>query len=194
MTRIVIAAYGSTGDIMPLTDFGSRLMGAGHDVVMTCSTDLADAVAERGISARPVDFQIDPGLDPERANPLELAMQMVKPAGMRQLGSNLLDALDDVPADVVLLSPFAELAGHAFAEARDIPSVGVRLQPISATGDFPPTLLGAWSAGSWINRGAGRLAAAGFDRMYGGVIAGFRERLGLPHCSARALRQARTAA
>ncbi|MCX5043197.1 glycosyltransferase [Aldersonia sp. NBC_00410] len=194
MTRIVIAAYGSTGDIMPLTDFGSRLTLAGHDVVMTCSTDLADAVAERGISARPVDFEIDPGLDPERENPLKLAMQLVKPAGMRQLGNNLLDALEDVRADVVLLSPFAELAGHAFAEARGIPSVGVRLQPVSATGDFPPTLLGSWSAGSWVNRGAGRLAAAGFDRMYGGVIAGFRERLGLAHRSQGTSRRARTQA
>ena len=70
---------------------------------------------------------------------------------MRQLGSNLLAAMSDTPADIVLLTPFAELAGHPFAEARGIPSLGLRLQPMSATGDFPPSLLGAWSAGRVVN-------------------------------------------
>ena len=77
--------------------------------------------------------------------------------------------------------------------ARGIPSLGLRLQPMSATGDFPPSLLGAWSAGRVVNRAAGRSAARWFDRIYRTPLAGFRAELGLPRRSARSLRNARTA-
>jgi len=92
-----------------------------------------------------------------------------------------------------MLSPLVELVGHPLAEARDIPSVGVRLQPLSTTADRPPALFGAWSAGSWVNRTTGRLATATMDRLYAKTVAGFRDRLGLPPIPARALRRRRSA-
>lgn len=196
MAHIAIAAYGSRGDLLPLTDFGVRLLDRGHTVTMTTTGDLADDIAAVGLATRIVDFHLDgpdSPTDPE-ANPLRAAAQMVIPKGMRQLGTQLLAALDDVEADIVLLSPFAEPAGHAFAEARAIPSAGIRLQPMSTTAEFPPSLMGAWSAGRMLNRSAGRLAAATLDRLYDSTIRGFREQLGLPTASARRLRQARTAA
>ncbi|WHU47108.1 glycosyltransferase [Gordonia sp. L191] len=194
MADILIAAYGSRGDIMPLTDIGCRLRDAGHHVVLTTNTDLADEVRACGLDAKPVDFYIDSAIDPDSTDPRKLAMQMVKPAGMRQLGRNLLAAVDDVPADIVLLTPFAELAGHPLAEARGIPSVGLRLQPLSATGSYPPSLLGTSSAGKFVNRAVGRSAGRWFDRIYRGVLADLRTDLGLPRRSARSLRNARTAA
>ncbi|MEV6561599.1 glycosyltransferase [Nocardia sp. NPDC051756] len=192
MARIVIAAYGSRGDIVPLTAFGCRLRNAGHEVVLTATPDLVDEITGCGLRAVAVDFELEHELDEE--NPLKAAKEMVLPKGMRKLGENLLAALHDVPADVLLLSPFAELAGHPLAEARNIPSIGVRLQPISTTAAFPPSLVGAWSAGSVLNRSAGRFATAMFDRMYGKTIAGFREQLGLPSVPQRTLRRRRTAA
>jgi sterol 3beta-glucosyltransferase len=36
MSRIVIAAIGSRGDVAPLTGIGVRLRDAGHDVVRGC--------------------------------------------------------------------------------------------------------------------------------------------------------------
>ncbi|MFI7000427.1 glycosyltransferase [Nocardia sp. NPDC050175] len=190
MARIVIAAYGSRGDIVPLTDIGCRLRNAGHDVVLTATPDLVDEIVGCGLQAVPVDFELEHELDEE--NPLRAAKEMVLPKGMRKLGENFLAALRDVPADVLLLSPFAELVGHPLAEARNIPSIGVRLQPISTTAAFPPSLLGAWSAGPVLNRGAGRFATALFDRMYGKTIAGFRDQLGLPTVPQRTLRRQRT--
>ncbi len=194
MARIVIAAFGSRGDLVPLTDFGCRLRDAGHEVLLTATPDLVEEIAGCGLRTRPVDFELEGDRDAAMENPLKAAMQMVLPKGMRQLGENLLAALQDEPADVLLLSPFAELAGHPLAEARDIPSIGVRLQPMSTTADFPPTLLGAWSAGSFLSRSAGRFATAMFDRMYGKTIAGFRNQLGLPGRSQRSLRRQRTKA
>ncbi|GAB18544.1 putative glycosyltransferase [Gordonia effusa NBRC 100432] len=194
MADIIIAAYGSRGDILPLTDFGTRLSRAGHRVVMTAPPDLADEGRHLGIDLRPIDFQFDDEIDVSKIDPLKAARQMVMPKGMKQLGDNILDALVDVPADLVVLSPFAELAGHPFAESRGIPAIGARLQPISATRDHPPTLAGAWSAGGFLNRQAGRNAASWIDRMYGKTIADFRERLDLPGKSARMMRRERTSA
>lgn len=192
MADILIAAYGSRGDIMPLADIGLRLRDAGHRTVLTTNADLVDEVEELGLTARGVPFDLDDdgGGEPSLAD----ALQLVRPAGMRRLGANLLAAVDDVPADAVLLSPFAELAGHALAEARGVPSLGLRLQPLSTTAAYPPSLSGAWTAGAMLNRAAGRLAAGTVDRVYGGVSAGFRADLGLSARSARAQRRARTAA
>lgn len=194
MSDIVIATYGSRGDILPLTDFAVRLQRSGHRVVMTSPPEFAGDLTERGIEVRTIDFHLDTELDPDELDPLKAARAMVMPKGMKQLGDNLLDALADVPADLVVLSPFAELAGHPFAESRRIPSIGARLQPLSATGHYPPTLAGAWSAGSFVNRRVGGLAASTVDRLYGTTIASFRKRLKLDATSARTMRRDRTAA
>lgn len=194
MAQIAIAAFGSRGDLVPLTDFALRLREAGHDVVMTVTSDLVEEITACGLHTRTVDFELDHELDHELDpnKPLEAAREMLLPKGMLKLGENLLAALADVPADVLLLSPFAELAGHPFAEARGIPSIGVRLQPVSTTAAFPPSLLGAWSGGPAINRAAGHVGTAMFDQIYGNTVAGFRDRLGLPTRSKRALRRQRT--
>jgi UDP:flavonoid glycosyltransferase YjiC (YdhE family) len=194
VARIVIAAFGSRGDVVPLTDIGCRVQEAGHEVVLAAPTMFADLISGCGLQFRSFDIELDGSHDLTDANPLKLAMQLVSPKGMRATGEALLTALHDVPADVLLLSPFAELAGHPLAEARDIPSMGVRMQPVSTTAAHPPALLGSWSAGSITNRTAGRLATSMFDAMYGKTIAGFREQLGLPPLSTRALRRRRTEA
>ena len=193
MARIVIAAFGTRGDALPLTDIGCRLQEAGHEVTMAAPTEFADLISGCGLTSHPLDVEF--GIDAEdlaEANPLKLAWKAISPKGMRATGESLLAALHDVPADALLLSPFAELAGHPLAEARGIPSVGVRMQPLSTTATHPPAILGAWSAGSVLNRAAGRRATALFDRVYGKTINGFREQLGLPAMSARTERQRRT--
>lgn len=185
MAHVLIATYGSRGDTMPLAGAGLRLQAAGHRVTLTTNTELADEAAGLGLDARPIPLDLgDPGDEPS----LRDAMKLVLPAGIRQLSRNLLDAVDGVPADVVLMTPFAEPAGQALAEARSIPALAMRLQPISATRAYPPSLLGAWSAGGAINLAAGRLTERTVDRMYAGVIAGLRRDLGLPKRSARRLR------
>ncbi|NMD54320.1 MULTISPECIES: glycosyltransferase [Tsukamurella] len=191
MAHVLIATYGSRGDTMPLTGVGLRLQAAGHRVTITTNTDLAEEAAALGLGALAIPLDLGgPDGEPSLAD----ALQLVRPGGIRQLSRNLLDAVEDVPADAVLMSPFAEPAMHAFAEARGIPSLGVRFQPLSATRAYPPSLIGSWSAGGGINRAAGRLAERTVDRMYGGVVADLRRDLGLPKRSARRLRRDRSEA
>lgn len=173
MAKIVIAAFGTRGDVAPLTGIGRRLAGAGHEVTMTAPAMFAGLVTGSGLRHLAHDPRLDGGAIPA-------ALKFFSPAGMRATGEALLDVLREEPMDALLLSPFTELAGRPLAEARKIPSIGVRLQPLSATGDFPPSILGAWSAGPSINRAAGRLTRAAIDRMSARTVAGFRARLGLP--------------
>jgi UDP:flavonoid glycosyltransferase YjiC (YdhE family) len=170
MAKVVIAAFGSYGDVVPLTDIGCRLREAGHEVTVTSMSGfgLGEAITGCGLRALPIDFEI------------RGFVQLLTPAGIRTIGGTLLATLRDEPVDVLMLAPFCELAGHALAEARNIPSIGVRMQPLSTTAAYPPSLLGAWSGGPMLNRAAGRFAAAAIDRVYGKPVAAFRDQLGLP--------------
>jgi sterol 3beta-glucosyltransferase len=192
MSRMLIVAIGSRGDVAPLTGVGVRLQEAGHDVVIAAYAPFADLITACGLGFRelPSDFGNDDGLGD--VNPVKGLAAFLAPSGMRAMGEGVLAALRDEPADVLLLSPFSEFAGHALAEAKGIPALGVRLQPLSATAAYPPAVLGAWSAGSFGNRFTSDAGAWLLDRFYGGVIAGFRRDLSLPRVSARALRKART--
>lgn len=193
MATVLIAAYGSRGDIMPLTDIGCRLRDAGHRVVLTSNGELDDEVRATGLETRGISFDVDRDLETGEEDALKVALQVVKPAGIRRLGNSFLDVVADLEPDLVMLTPFTELPGHALAEAHGIPTLGLRFQPMSATRAYPPSLLGARSLGGPGNRAVGNLAAAAVDRVYGGAVADFRRRLGLPVQSARALRRTRTA-
>ncbi|SHT79797.1 glycosyltransferase [Mycobacteroides abscessus] len=193
MADIVIAALGSHGDVAPLTGVGVRLQQAGHRVTVTAYERFASLVRNCGIGFRGV-FEPRESSDEADVDVTRALFQFLAPQGMRSLGTALLTALQDTPADILLLSPFSELAGHPLAEAKGIPSAGIRFQPYSATADFPPATLGGWSAGPTGNRLASRAGAELIDRLYGGVTAGFRRDFGLPKVSARRLREQRTKA
>ncbi len=194
MSRVVIIAVGSRGDVAPLTGVGVALQQVGHSVSIAAYTPFAPMITGCGLDFRelPADLQLD--ADGAEVQPMKGLAAFASPTGMRALGRDILAAVAEEPADIALLSPFAEMAGHPWAESKNIPSVGVRLQPLSASGQYPPTFLGAWSAGPTINRAAARAGASLVDRTYGRVVADFRRELGLPRTPAHALRKQRTAA
>ncbi|MGK2869581.1 MAG: glycosyltransferase, partial [Mycobacterium sp.] len=194
MSTVAIAAIGSRGDVAPLTGLGAALQQAGHRVIIAAYTPFAELVTAAGCAFQDMPADFSPGADHADARSKDVFAAMFAPRGQRDTGQLLLDALTDVDADILLIPPLAELAGHALAEAAGIPSVGLRLQPLSATADYPPSLLGAWSLGSWGNRAAATAAALTIDHLYGRVVAHFRRELGLPKSSARTLRRRRTRA
>lgn len=191
MARIVIAALGSHGDVAPLTGVGIRLHRAGHYVTLAAYDRFKSLVTDCGLDFRGVAEPGAPTGDAD-VNVTRGLAEFLAPRGMRALGSALLTAIQDAPADILLLSPFSELAGHPLAEAKDIPSAGIRFQPFSATAEFPPAALGAWSAGPAGNRRASHAGAWLVDHLYGGVVARFRRDLGLSKISAGKLREIRS--
>ncbi|WP_330182760.1 glycosyltransferase [Nocardia sp. NBC_01503] len=193
MSRIVIAGIGSRGDVAPLTGLGVRLQQAGHEVVLAGHESFAELIEGCGLRFRLMELNF--GFEGDYA---EIQRRTVSafntPAGFRVIGQGLLAALRDEPADLLLLTPYAEFAGHPFAEATGIPTIGLRLQPTCATAEYPPAVAGVWSLGPYGNRWAADIGAWLVDRRYGAVIGEFRQFLGLPKVSARELRRRRTAA
>ncbi|OBJ96208.1 sterol 3-beta-glucosyltransferase [Mycolicibacterium fortuitum] len=198
MSTIAIVAIGSQGDVAPLTGVGLGLQQAGHRVIMVAYQAFADLVTGCGLEFRGVaDDLADAPADLADISPRQAAKAMaafLSPRGMQVLGDRVLAAVRDDPVDLLLLSPFAELVGHPLADALAVPRIGVRLQPISATADHPPALLGAWTAGRYGNRVAARVSEALVDALYGKAVNHFRAQLGLPAAAARSLRRRRTEA
>ncbi|WP_029107122.1 glycosyltransferase [Mycobacterium sp. URHD0025] len=198
MATIAIIAIGSRGDVAPLTGVGVRLQQVGHRVIMVAYQAFTDLVTGCGLAFRGVDDHLDGAAtdlgDVSARDAAKAMAAYFSPRGMRALGNDVIAAVDGEPLDALLLSPFAELAGHPLAEALGIPSIGVRLQPFSATADYPPAVLGAWSAGRHGNVAAARFGESMIDMLYGNTVNDFRARLGLPKASARTLRRRRTEA
>jgi sterol 3beta-glucosyltransferase len=192
MSAVVIIAVGSRGDVAPLTGVGVALQRAGHQVSIAAYTPFADMITNCGLAFRELPAELEIASDGAEVAPMKGLAAFASPAGMRALGNDVLAAVADEPADILLVSPFAEMAGHPLAEATGIPSLGVRLQPLSATASHPPAVLGSWSGGAVANRLAAGAGAWLVDRLYGRVVAGFRRELGLPRTSARTLRSRRT--
>lgn len=194
MSRVLIIAVGSRGDVTPLTGVGVALQQAGHEAAIAAYTPFGDMISSCGLEFRELPADLQLAADGAEVSPVKGLAAFASPKGMRALGNDILAAVADEPADILLLSPFAELVGHPLAEFKAIPSLGVRLQPLSATAQYPPAVMGAWSAGSFGNRAAANAGAKLVDGLYGGVVADFRRQLGLPRMSAGHLRRRRTAA
>ncbi|MGW4404720.1 glycosyltransferase [Nonomuraea sp. NPDC004702] len=179
--RVLIVGVGTRGDVAPYAGLGTRLREAGHEVVIAAHEPYAELVTEAGLGYVPL-----PG-DPLRALTGRLSISAFK-----EYSEQLVEGLAGLAgqeADLLLLG-VAGAPGCHVAEAMGVPSMGVHLQPVDPTGDFPPVMsLFQRSLGRWGNRRAARLAfespAAG--PLLAGLGTKMRARLGLPPMTPRAL-------
>lgn len=185
MTTIVIAAFGSRGDVAPYTGLARRLADDGYRLAIAAQQPYREL-----ISANRFEFRSLPG-DTEQATKTSPAASAfvdggrMRPSGrlldqmrsdMRELGVALIEAAAD--ADLLLLPAVAATVGYHVAEGLGIPSAGVFLQPTAPTGYFPPSVLSAKTFGRWGNRALGRIGALG-EKAYVPVINELRTSLGL---------------
>ncbi|WP_326552970.1 glycosyltransferase [Micromonospora sp. NBC_01813] len=199
--RVEIVTAGSRGDVAPYTGLGQALRAAGHQVTLTTHDNFTDLVTGAGLDFRPL-----PG-DPYAAQRTTDGQRLHRHGGslrgtveFARQGRRYLDALGDglldvgVDADLLLLATTTAPLGYSVAQRRGIPSIGVFLQPVAPTGDFPPVLLGDRSWGRRGNRLLGLAGAAVSARAYDRASRRLRRRLGLPPVSlARLLAQAERA-
>lgn len=123
-----------------------------------------------------------------RAELLRVAADFV-----RRLAPGLVDAARP-GADLLLLSTSTAPLGWHVAEALGAPSMGLYLQPVAPTGEFPPAVGPTRSLGRWGNRAAGRLALRVVDRIHADAVRELRRGLALPAATGRAVRREREAA
>ncbi|MCG6497782.1 glycosyltransferase [Kitasatospora sp. A2-31] len=211
--KILIAAAGSYGDVAPYTGLGVGLREAGHDVALAAPEAFATLVGDSGLDFRPLpaDPRVDPRADPRAHTEVDApgvaagVRAAPTPSGPATRRSSLLakaaafvdrlgDGLADAAApgaDLLLLSTTTAPLGWHLAEAMNVPSLGVYLQPTLPTGEFPPVVGSARSLGRWGNRAAGALGQRVVDRLHADAARRLRARLGLPALTQGAQRRRR---
>lgn len=189
---------GSRGDVAPYTGLGHRLTRAGHEVTLVTHARFEPLVAGSGVRfhALPVDPRAE--LESPRGRGLhrsatgagkllrvvELARRLVG-----RMTEDLLTAAGD--SEVLLLSASLAPLGHAIAEGLRVPSMGVYLQPLAATREFAPAVLGGGHWGAAANRLSGHGVSLAVEHVFAAAVPGVRARLGLPPMRTGTTRRAR---
>ena len=140
--RILIACWGSFGDVYPYVGLGKELRRRGHHVRVALPGFYRSSIESEGLEWHPLPPEVDPGereliarvMDPSKG-PEVLVREWVMPALRR-----MYDALDDAAGDVdLVLSHPVTFAAPIVAEKRQLPWASTILAPssfLSAT-DFP---------------------------------------------------------
>ncbi|MGX9297175.1 glycosyltransferase [Tsukamurella paurometabola] len=193
--RTAILAFGTRGDVAPLTGLARRLRSDGHDVVLAAQEPYRAEITGAGGAYAPLPGDIREAtlasptaqalVDGTRMRPSKDTLEEMREE-LRGVGQAMAAAGDG--SDLVLLEgPVGALLGRHVAAAMGVPSAGVMFQPASPTGDFSPPALGIRSYGRLGNRLV--WWAGGFaERVYAPVIAELRRDLGLPAKPGRAER------
>lgn len=189
--RVVLATYGSPGDLFPFLAIGTQLRDRGHEVVVATSERYRGAAMAAGLGFAAVRPDRVEGLrEPDfldrlwrdRQRPARVFRDMFMPA-LRESLDDLLGVVEG--ADLVVshtLTPAAPLA----AEARGVPWVSAVMQPMGYLSAYEPPAVGA----AWVVaalRGLGPEFAAPALRVARGLTAAWvgewhdlRTELGLP--------------
>jgi sterol 3beta-glucosyltransferase len=187
--RALIVAVGSRGDVAPFTGLGTALRAAGHGVTIAAYEMFADLVTGCGL-----DFRALPG-DPRLLEAARWQRGAAGPAGAVRLVRLIGDHMREVHAgilatarqgvDVLLLAGMSSIGGYHIAEGLGMPSMGLGLQPVYPTREFPPSIVTARSLGRWGNLAAGKaLVAIGVPAL-AGPVRELRAELGLPRLGNR---------
>ncbi|MET7733541.1 glycosyltransferase [Streptomyces sp. NPDC005402] len=178
---------GSRGDVAPFTGLGHGLAWAGHEVTLVTHGRFEPLAARAGIGfhALPVDPRAE--LESSRGRALHRSTTGVgKLARVVAMARALaVEMTDDLVAaarvsDALLLSGSVAPLGHAVAEGLGLPSLGLNLQPLAATREFAPPLLGTGSWGRLGNRVAGLGLNLAVEQVFAAALPPVRARLGLP--------------
>ncbi len=202
MTRIVIEAFGTRGDVAPLTGLAARLrQDLGADVAIAAQHPYEEMITEAGL-----EFRLLPKDTEQATLDSDYGQALVDGARMHPSKTVLKSMRDDLAgvgeamahasreADLLLLEgPVGSLLGYHVAEALAIPSMGVFFQPGSPTAELAPPPLTARSFGPLGNRLAWQIASGIGEKVYTPLIDGLRHHLGAPPKSRRNYQRHRAA-
>ncbi|MFH8294747.1 glycosyltransferase [Streptomyces sp. NPDC018059] len=175
MTRILITAAGSYGDVAPCTGLGVRLREAGYDVALATHDSFAPLTEAAGLRFRGLPA------DAAASGRAEGRKELMRTASafVRGLGGSLADAAVR-GADLLVVSTTTAPLAWQPAEAMGIPALGAYLQPVHPARALPPVVGGTRSLGGFGNKALGRFSLRMVDRVYAEAVRDLRARLGLP--------------
>jgi len=187
--RILLASWGSFGDVYPYVGLAFALKGRGHHPVLATAEFYRPLIESLGFEFHPIGPMIDPSdqatikrvLDPVRG-----ADALVKEILLPSLDADY-EALDRAAqrADVMVTHPIT-FAAPVVAQARNLPWASTVLAPMSffSATDIPvvapaPYLASLGRFGSWYGRILSRFARAS-TRRWMEPVSQLKRRLGLP--------------
>ncbi|MFF8835590.1 glycosyltransferase [Streptomyces sp. NPDC015130] len=177
---------GSRGDVAPFTGLSAGLVRAGHEVTLAAHGLFEPLVAGSGVRFRPLP--VDPRAELHSARGRRLhdartgAGKLVRLASMaRGAVDAMTAALVDVAreGDVLLVSGSLGPLGYAIADGLAVPAMGLHLQPLHPTREFPAPVLGTRSLGPVGNRLSGRFVMTSVELMFTDAVRSLRRRHGL---------------
>ncbi|MFC9235389.1 glycosyltransferase [Streptomyces decoyicus] len=188
--HILIATAGSHGDVAPYTGLGSRLHRAGHKVVIATHARSAELVRRSGLGFHPLplDRYATSGTDDKKGDGPGKGGQgagLSKVEQMRlarELAPEMADAVTEAcasGAEVLMFSSSLAPLGLVAAEGLQLPGIGVFLQPLAPTGEFPPVIFDMPSLGPFGNRALGRCAQSLLARAFAPGVRHLQRQLGV---------------
>ncbi|WP_250035456.1 glycosyltransferase [Paractinoplanes maris] len=178
--RIVTLAVGSRGDVAPYVGLGVRLQQAGHEVTIATHALFEQMVTGHGLgyATLPLDTR-EELLAKAGSGSLTGILAVNRSVGAQALPLGRAMAEAARQADVLLLTPAGWIGGHV-AEGLGLPSMGVYLQPMTPTREFPPSTVTTRSLGPRGNRAAARAVLEWGQQPYKSGVRTLRAELGLP--------------
>jgi UDP:flavonoid glycosyltransferase YjiC (YdhE family) len=142
--RIVLATFGSLGDIHPIIALALELQRRGHEPVVATSQSYQEKIAGEGLAFHalrpnltPDDQELLRAAMDERAGPEHIITRVMMPA----LGETYLDLLQAVRTADLLVAADLLYAAPIVAEVAKIPWVAVTMAPISFLSRHDPPAL-----------------------------------------------------
>ncbi|MGE0812352.1 MAG: glycosyltransferase [Vicinamibacterales bacterium] len=189
MARVLLACWGSFGDLFPSIAVAGRLRAAGHEPVVATCPFYREIVEREGLAFRPAGPDVRPDdvtliariMDPRRGS--EVLMREILMPGLDDSFADLEAAASDV--DLVVSHPVT-FAAPLVAARRRMPWLSSVLAPMSffSPTDFPalpnlPAAVGLRRLGAWTGRVLGALSRR-VTAPWMAPVAALRRRLGLP--------------
>ncbi|KOG23998.1 glycosyltransferase [Streptomyces viridochromogenes] len=159
---------GSRGDVAPYTGLGAGLVRAGHDEPL---------VAGSGVRFRPLP--VDPRAELHSARGRRLHDAATAAGKFVRLASMARRAVDEMTAALVEVAREGEVLlvggslgplGYAIADGLSVPALGLHLQPLHPTGEFPAPVLGTRSLGTVGNRLSGRAVMTSVELLFSDAV------------------------
>ncbi|WP_030759550.1 glycosyltransferase [Streptomyces griseus] len=168
---------GSRGDVAPYTGLGAGLVRAGHEVTLAAHGLFEPLVAGSGVRFHPLP--VDPRAELHSARGRGLHRARTGAGKLVRLAAMARGAVDEMTAALVEVARQGEVLlvggalgplGYALADALSVPALGLHLQPLHPTGEFPAPVLGTRSLGPVGNRLGGRAVMTSVELMFSGAV------------------------
>ncbi|MFF0482878.1 glycosyltransferase [Streptomyces sp. NPDC004435] len=184
--RIVMMTAGSRGDVAPYTGLGAGLVRAGHEVTLATHGVFEPLVAGSGVRFRALP--VDPRAELHSSRGRRLHDASTGAGKLVRLVSMARRAVDEMTGTLVAAAREGEVLlvggalgplGYALADALSVPALGLHLQPLHPTGEFPAPVLGTRPLGAVGNRLSGRAVMTSVELMFSDTVRSLPRRHGL---------------